>query len=492
MKLTHSFVSQIAKHFVPMLTTVVLTAQLTAQDLPYKEEILNKMLLANQYFMNKWPDPGLNIVTDKVRPSNIWTRSTYYEGLMALYYIHPVQEFYDYAVNWGESHSWEPAYGGITLNADNQCCGQTYIELYQLDPQPERIQSIKTSIDSMVKRPQSDDWWWVDALQMAMPVFAKLGVVLDDTAYYEKMFDLYNDTKTIQGTSGLYNPADHLWWRDKDFDPPYTTPDGKNCYWSRGNGWVFAALARVLDVLPANAPHREEYVTTFKEMAEALIGVQRYDGFWNPSLVDSNDYGGEETSGTAFFTFGLAWGVNDSLLHGEVYKPYVVKAWNGMVKDALHPNGFLGYMQGTGKQPSDGQPLSYDKVPNFEDFGLGAFLLAGSEVYKMATTSPDTIPSSVPSVNKEEMDHLQVFPNPFQDIIHISCNLPEDLKFEMAIYDLYGKRIRDCRNELNQYQGNQQFTWNGKDDKGHPVPSGIYILQFKTDRDVLTRAISRM
>ncbi len=360
-----------------------------AQQLPAKDQIMAKMILANDYFMAKWPDPTVDIVTDKTRPSNIWTRATYYEGLMAMYYIDPQTTYYDYAVEWADSHDWAPAYGTKNpLNADNQCAGQTYIELYQIDPQPERIATIKNYVDQMVGSSSvNDDWWWIDALHMAMPVFAKLGVVYDDDAYFEKMYDIYNYTKTQHGTNGLYNPVDHLWWRDSTFDPPHTAPNGEDEYWSRGNGWVFAAMTRVLDVMPADAPHRAEYATMFQGMADALVAVQREDGFWNVSLHDPTDYPGPETSGTAFFVYGLAWGVNNGLLVGDQYARAAIDGWNGLANDALHPDGFLGYVQSTGKQPSDGQPVTYDSVPNFEDYGLGAFLLAGSEVYQMA--NPD-------------------------------------------------------------------------------------------------------
>ena len=63
--------------------------------------------------------------------------------------------------------------------------------------------------------------------------------------------------------------------------------------------------------------------------------------------------------------------------------PVVTKAWNAMVSESVHENGFLGWLQSTGKEPKDGQPLSYDKQPDFEDYGLGCFLLAGSEMYRL-------------------------------------------------------------------------------------------------------------
>jgi unsaturated rhamnogalacturonyl hydrolase len=354
-----------------------------AQKLPKKKSILAKMTLANAYFMQKWPDVAKPIwAADKTRPSNIWTRAVYYEGLMALYAIDTQHTYIQYAVEWGEKHNWNLRNGTTTRNGDDQACGQTYMDLYLRDKKEERITAIKTTIDNMVSTDKKDDWSWVDALQMAMPVYARLGVLYKDNRYFEKMFDLYHFSKTQHGGNGLYNPEEHLWWRDKSFVPPYKAPNGKNCYWSRGNGWVLAALVRVIDIMPQDAPHKEEYLQVFKDMVHALAPLQRTDGYWNVSLHDPTHYGGKELTGTAFFTYGIAWGINKGILDANKYKPIVAKAWKGMA-EAVHDNGFLGYVQGTGKEPKDGQPVTYDSVPNFEDFGLGGFLLAGSEVYKL-------------------------------------------------------------------------------------------------------------
>lgn len=341
------------------------------------------MVLANDYFMKKWADVGKTIITTKERPSNIWTRGVYYEGLMSLYKIKPQKAYLDYAVSWGEFHKWGLRNGIKTRNGDDQCCGQTYIDLYLMDKKEERIRDIKASMDNLVNSDKVDDWSWIDALQMAMPVFAQLGVIYNDNRYYEKMFAMYDYSKNKHGDKGLFNPEEGLWWRDKDFDPPYKTPGGKNCYWSRGNGWVVAALVRVLEIMPKDAPHRDEYMSMYLTMMKALLPLQRADGFWNVSLTDESDFGGKELSGTALFVYGMAWGINNGLLEKEKYYPSVAKAWNGMMKDCVHPNGFLGFVQSTGKMPSDGQPVTYEKVPDFEDFGLGCFLLGGTEVYKL-------------------------------------------------------------------------------------------------------------
>ena len=369
---------------------VALATPLAAQELPKADAILAKMRVANAHFMAEWPDVGKTIVTNRERPSNIWTRAVYYEGLMAFYALEKDPACLDYAVRWAEFHKWGLRSGPHSRNADDQCCGQTYLDLYQLDPKPERLRDIKASADFACASEKADDWYWIDAIQMAMPVFAKLGAMTHDQKYFEKAHALYTHTKTKEG-GGLYNAADGLWWRDKKFVAPFKTPNGMQSYWSRGNGWVFAALVRVLDVLPADAPHRAEYEADFRAMARTILARQRDDGFWNCSLDDPNEFGGPETTGTALFTYGFAWGLRKKLLDEKTYRPATVRAWHALAEEALHPDGFLGYVQGTGAQPSEGrpivdgkpQPVTYDYKPDFTDYGLGCFLLAGSEIVRL-------------------------------------------------------------------------------------------------------------
>jgi len=349
-----------------------------------KDQTMGAMVLANKYFMEKWPDVGKTIITERERPSNIWTRGVYYEGLMALYKLNPDPAYLNYAVTWGEFHKWGMRNGVKTRNGDDQCCGQTYIDLYLMDrSKEERIRDIKTCIDNMVATEKIDDWWWIDAYQMAMPVFARLGTIYNDNKYFDRMYQMYMHTKMKEGGNGLYNPVDHLWWRDKDFDPPYTEPNGEDCYWSRGNGWVLAALVRTLEFLPADSPYRSEFLTTYQEMVDALVKCQRPDGYWNVSLHDQSNFGGKELTGTSLFVYGMAWGINKGILNSKKYLPIVNKAWGAMVNECVHANGFLGFVQGTGKEPKDSQPVGYNNIPNFEDFGLGCFLLAGSEMFKV-------------------------------------------------------------------------------------------------------------
>jgi len=372
-----------------ILTLLLLAATLStaaAQELPDRRETLAAMVRANDYFMRKYADPTASIPyysRKKVYESNIWTRAVYYEGLMALHAIRPDNRYYDYAWRWADFHKWGMRKDDTsTRNADNYCCSQTYIDLYRLTPEPRMLTKTVASMNMLVNTPQVDDWTWIDAIQMGMPVLAKLGRLKNDARYYEKAWEMYAWSRnTLAG--GLYNAKEGLWWRDKDFVAPYKEPNGRNCYWSRGNGWVAAALVRVLQEIPADEAHRDVYVADLRAMCKALKACQREDGFWNVSLHDASNFGGKETTGTALFVYGMAWGINNGVLDRKEYLPAAVKAWNALVNDALHPDGFLGYVQGTGKEPKDGQPVSYDSVPDFEDFGLGCFLLAGSEVYKL-------------------------------------------------------------------------------------------------------------
>lgn len=377
--------------FSSLVCIILLTGCNNSIYKPEKEEVLNALRLANDYFMAKWSDPGKLIPYPSRNcdyESNIWTRAYYYEGLMDLWKIDPQQRYLDYALEWGNKHDWKLSWtkdGWTTRNADAHCAGQVYIFLYELDSRKpgHYITYIKKSIDSMMVTNRIDDWHWIDAIQMAMPIFAQLGNMTGNMTYYDRAYDMYMYTKLKHGNNGLYNPEDQLWWRDADFDPPYKEPNGENCYWSRGNGWVVVAMARMLDILPKDEPHRKEYETMLVDMCQALKKLQREDGLWNVSLHDPTNYGGKELTGTAMFTYGMAYGVNNGLLSAEEFTPAIYRAWNGMVNNCLHPNGFLGYVQGSGKEPKEAQPVIYDREPDFEDFGLGAFLMAGAEIYKM-------------------------------------------------------------------------------------------------------------
>ena len=365
-----------------------------------KKDIAHSALLVNNYFMTKYPDVGAySYVEGKRRDSKIWTRGVYYSGLMAMYHQTPNPDWLKYALDWADFHSWKAGVGNASRHADFQCCGQAYLDLYLLDPsETKRKEHIEELIEAMLATDKIDDWHWVDALYMAMPIFAQLGSIKNDDRYFERMYEMYRYTRDKQGGEEryggkpLFNESDGLWYRDCLYDPPYTdlVETDKPCYWSRGNGWAYAALARVLQYAPDTVGHKDQYIHDFKLMSKALLACQRTDGFWSVSLAAPSNTGdpvspGPETSGTALFVAGMAYGINEGILDRDTYLPSVIKGWNALSKAAVsEKDGLLGYVQGAGSQPEHGQPTLKDQIPAFEDFGVGCFLLAASEVYRLA------------------------------------------------------------------------------------------------------------
>ena len=355
--------------------------------------------LVNDYMMRLWPDPTVPTFARRERSSSLWTRAVYYEGLMALYEIDPQQRYLDYTDRWADFHHWTARRGTTATNADNQCCQQTYIDRHcqqraggagHVAP----LDSVRANLEYQMATGRADYWTWIDAIQMAMLIYSKMFRLTGDTRYILYARDCYRWTRDVCG-GGLWNAKDGLWWRDKDFVPPYKEADGNDCYWSRGNGWVVAALVKTIDDIEAAAAAHRGCMTRevkafsrllekdYRAMMKALLACQREDGFWNVSLHSPVTFGGPETSGTALFTMGMAWGVRTGRLASPQYRRAADKAWRVMAADAVHGDGFIGFLQGTGKEPKDGQPVTYTSIPDFEDYGAGCFLLCAVEYYKM-------------------------------------------------------------------------------------------------------------
>ena len=346
-----------------------------------QKDILKAARQTNDYFMAKYADPTLPTNVKRIRPSSLWTRAVYYEGLLALNDIDPQKRYLDYTDRWASFHKWTPRNGVKTVHADDQCCEQTYIDRFVATKDTARINRVKDNLDHQMGRGTNRDWTWIDAIQMAMPVYSKYYKVSGDRKYMDYAMNSYRWSRdTLAG--GLFDKATGLWWRDKDYVPPYKEKDGANCYWSRGNGWVYAAYVRVLNDLDPNDPYYHELLKDFIKMSVALKDCQRADGFWNVSLQSPATFGGPEMTGTSLFLYGMSWGIMKGYLNREVYLPVCEKAWKA-IESSVHDDGFLGWNQGTGKDPSAGQPVTFDSMPDFEDYGTGCFLLGATEYYKL-------------------------------------------------------------------------------------------------------------
>ncbi|GAA0617815.1 glycoside hydrolase family 88 protein [Kutzneria viridogrisea] len=353
------------------LTALVMSSTIlvgTASAEPHQCPVVAPMQAADAYWVANGPDQA----------SNSWQNATFHVGNLAL--VRTSGESNHKTLPWAQANKF-----GLQTDPkrpffpDFEAAGEAYLDLYTyFHPDPPSLAALRQRVAeevASVNQGHTSYWNYVDALNMAMPSFARLGVLDNSEADLAAMQKLFHYTEKQAGGHGLFDERTGFWWRDADFV-------GTNTYWSRGNGWAISALTKVLQALPATDPRRPEYVRVFTKMAAALKSVQRTDGFWNVNLGNPQDHPGPETSGTAFFTYGLAWGVNAGLLPAATYKPVVGKAWTALTTKALQPSGLLGYVQGVGAKPSDHQPV---RATDTAAYGVGAFLLAGQQVAKSTT-----------------------------------------------------------------------------------------------------------
>jgi unsaturated rhamnogalacturonyl hydrolase len=305
----------------------------------------------------------------------IWTWGALYTGFMAASESLSDPKYANAMRDMGKTTNWQLSPG--ESDANQLALAQTYLEIYLLDKQPDQLAPTKARMDAVLAGPRPDlnsgrriSWWWCDALFMAPPAWARLYAATGDPKYIS-----YLDEEWAKTYAALYDKDAHLYARDTSFTEK-KEKNGQKIFWSRGEGWVMAGLARTLQYLPKDDPARAGYVKQLQEMAAAVAKIQGPDGLWHAGLLDPASYP-PEISGSAFMTYGITWGINNGVLDRKVYTPVVTRAWAGMLQH-IYADGRLGSIQQTGAAPSTYKPsASYN-------YGVGGFLLAGSELHKMA------------------------------------------------------------------------------------------------------------
>jgi len=321
--------------------------------------------------------------------TNSWQYAAFWVGMTDLAPLADDGKYYDAIRKNGETNEWKPA--ERPGHADDQAITSSYFYLYSVDREHATIEPALARFDEMSKKtfdaslawdetkhgetatgqpPIYDrEWAWCDALFMAPPAMAQATTNTGDMKYLDLANKLWWKT-----TDYLYDKDEHLYYRDSRFFTQ-KEPNGKKVFWSRGNGWVMAGTARMLQNMPEGYPDRGRYIALFKDMAAKVASLQGKDGFWRASLLDPDDVPRPESSGTGFYTYALAWGVNQGLLDRAMFEPVVRKGWTALT-GALLPGGKLGWVQEVGFKPGD---TCWDRT---EVYGAGAFLLAGSEIYR--------------------------------------------------------------------------------------------------------------
>ncbi len=322
----------------------------------------------------------------KPEATPFWHVAAYHTGNMEAYRLTGNRRYLDYSMAWAGHNKWKGAtsddrskwkydYGETqehVLFGDWQICFQTYIDLYNILPDDGRIRRAREVMEYEMGTKAYDYWWWADGLYMVMPVMTKLYGVTGNSLYLDKLYEyiLYSDSIMLDKETGLY-------FRDARYAyPKHKSANGKKDFWARGDGWVLAGLAKVLQDLPADYKHRQFFVDKYLKLAKAVAECQQKDGYWTRSMLDPEHAPGPETSGTAFFAYGLMWGVNNGLLDEETYMPVLDRAWKYLSEKALQKDGRVGYVQPIGDRAIPGQVID---TKSEADFGVGAFLLAACE-----------------------------------------------------------------------------------------------------------------
>ena len=324
-----------------------------------------------------------------------WDNAAYHTGNMEVYKLLKDQQMLDYSIRWAQYNNWKGAtepdpakwkykqYGegqDYVLFGDWQICFQTYIDLYNLAPQKKKVARAKEVMGYEADSKANDYWWWADALYMVMPVMTKMYKLTGDEKYLDKLYEniCYCDSIMLDHETGLY-------FRDgKYVYPKHKTANGKKDFWARGDGWVLAGLAKVLQDMPKTYKHQPFFARKFVNLANGVKRLQQPNGHWTRSMMDSDQAPGYETSGTAFFCYGLLWGINNGYLTKKEFEPVVEKAWDYLSTIALQTDGKVGYVQPIGERAIPGQTVDANSQANF---GVGAFLLAACEYYRYLETS---------------------------------------------------------------------------------------------------------
>ena len=384
-------------HFIAAVIFLAANFQLRAQT--NSSDITPQVVLTVMQHVADW-----QLAHPSAHKSTDWTVGAGDAGLMALVGISGDVKYRDVALAIAETNQWQ--LGARKFMADDYCVGQMYAELYLLYRDPKMIAPLRERFDMILANPPKltnldftqpgrgqELWSWCDALFMGPPTWLRLYAATDDKRYLD--FAVTNWWRT---TDYLYDTNEHLYFRDSTYFTK-TEANGKKVFWGRGNGWVMGGLVRVLQYLPANHPDRPRFEQLFRDMADKILTCQQPDGLWRTSLLDPPSYPLKETSGSGFYTYALAWGVNQGLLDRAKFEPAIRKAWTALV-GCVDADGKLTHVQPIGSDPKN---FAADST---ETYGVGAFLLAGSEVYRMAVlenvirTSGSIEPTYLPIVVK--------------------------------------------------------------------------------------------
>ena len=392
------------KLLMPLLWLTLCATNTSAQtDKQQLEKVENTISLVNNYWQSH----------NNYATSAFWNWAAYHTGNIEAYKLftkdiattaskQKANTWLKFSENWAEHNKWSGAtekdkskwlynkYSNgqeYVLFGDWQICFQTYIDLYNIKPNAKRVARAKEVMNYVADSKATDYWWWADALYMVMPTMTKMYKLTAQQKHLDKLYanTLYTDSVMLDAQMGIY-------FRDGRYVfPKHKAANGGKDFWARGNGWVLAALAKTLQDMPKTYKHYQFFVNKYQRLAQAVAACQQPEGYWTRSMLDKDMAPGPETSGTAFFTYALFWGINNHLLSETDYLPVASKAWTYLSNTALQSDGKVGYVQPIGDRAIPEQTINKDSQA---DFGVCAFLLASCEYYRWLKSKLEKTPTA--------------------------------------------------------------------------------------------------
>jgi rhamnogalacturonyl hydrolase YesR len=384
----------------------------------------------------------MNKLTDAYGSNQIdWDVNAYMTGIMALYRLTGEKWALDSATKWSNNNKWTASEGVNTVNADHQCCEQTFCEIYLVNgTAADRDKMTKPSLDNMIRMFDVNRstgrkrWYWSDALYMAPPAIVRIYESYKSTSTSDanRLLDSM-DVYWKDCAAYLYSDKYKLWFRDGNYLNAKAA-NGSPVFWSGCTAWAIAGLARVLEFMPAGYKSRPYYEQQFRDVCDALRKVPALgqDGLWRTSLLDYNQFPDKESIASAFFAFSFAWGINNGLLDRTIYEPLVRKTWSALVKN-IGADGRLQWCQTINKEPDDIQQSF--TAPE----GEGAFILLAEELVALLSRTP--ISQLQPPV--QSMEHAKKSEEFTQALTLRHCPSLQRIRF-----DVRGKSISDYGNAL--------------------------------------------
>ena len=187
------------------------------------------------------------------------------------------------------------------------------------------------------------------------------------------------------------------------------------------------------------------------------------------------------------FTFELHFSEEVSIGY-ETMRDDALSVSGGTVDSAwrLSPPSNRGW--GFRVNPSSSADVSISLSPTTDCEARGAICTSDGKVQSSSLAATVTGASSKPVVPRLAFELRANYPNPFNPETQIAYTISEAGPVDLAIYNLLGQRVRTLVQET-QAAGSYQVVWNGRNDKGALVASGIYLYRLSSAQEVQVRRL---